>query len=313
MISTTAVESAQADLSSSSPLFTPSNRPSHLEILRVLEQNPPDTITVIAIGPLTNLALAASHAPTILLRAKFILVMGGSIAVPGNITPVGEFNTLADATAAARVFALTSPNPASTMPYAPPQSARKDLSSNSDANVLPPYPQKHELGVRRLNVILFPLDITTPHTLRRDEFEAKVKPLIQEGSPLAEWTDAIISSTLRKMETLHHGHEGGSTATSLHDPVCVWYALNGQTQEEDWIISGKEDIRVETAGQWTRGMCVVDRRDRKMRQDDDGEEDEVPGDTGRWLSPRRGNRVAQCVGTPGARALAPFMLDTIFG
>ena len=307
------MDSTLSDLTSPNPLFTPSNRPSHLEILRVLEQNPPDTISVIAIGPLTNLALAASHAPTTLMRAKSILVMGGAISVPGNITPVGEFNTLADATAAARVFALTSPNPASTMPPAPPRSAQKDIGSDLDPSILPPYPPKHELGDRRLNVILFPLDITTPHTLRRDEFEAKVKPLIREGSPLAEWTDAIISSTLRKMETLHHGHEGGSTATSLHDPLCVWYALKGEPQKEDWVITRNEDIRVETVGQWTRGMCVVDRRDRKMREDDNGVEDEVPSDAGRWLSRQRGNRMAQCVGTPGARALAPFMLKTIFG
>ena len=307
------MDKAHTDPASPNTLFTPSNRPSHLEILRVLKENPPDTITVIAIGPLTNLAIAASHAPMVLMRAKAILVMGGAISVPGNITPVGEFNTLADATAAARVFALTSPNPASTMPPAPPQNARRSGGDKIDASVLPPYPSKHDLGDRRLNVILFPLDITTPHTLRRDEFEAKAKPLIHEGSPLAEWMNAIISSTLLKMETLHHGHEGASAATSLHDPLCVWYALKAETQTEDWDISREEDIRVETAGQWTRGMCVVDRRDRKMREDDDGEENDVPGDTGRWLSKQRGNRVSRCVGTPGNRSLAPFMLNTIFG
>ncbi len=307
------MDSAQTDPASPNTLFTPSNRPSHLEILRVLEKNPPNTITVIAIGPLTNLALAASHAPTVLMRAKSVLVMGGAISVPGNITPVGEFNTLADATAAARVFALTSPNPTSTMPPAPPQSTDMGRSKEVGTSTLPPYPSRHDLGDRRLNIILFPLDITTPHTLRRDEFEAKVMPLIHEGSPLAEWANAIIGSTLRKMETLHHGHEGASTATSLHDPLCVWYALKAETQKEEWVIRKEEDIRVETAGQWTRGMCVVDRRDRKMREDDNGEDDEVPGDTGRWLSRQRGNRVSRCVRTPGERSLAPFMLDTIFG
>jgi len=305
------VDSAQTDPTSPNTLFTPSNRPSHLEILRVLEENPPDTITVIAIGPLTNLALAASHTPTVLMRAKSVLVMGGAISVPGNITPVGEFNTLADATAAARVFALTSPDPASTMPPAPPRDAH--IRSGLSAEKLPPYPSKRDLGNRRLNVILFPLDITAPHTLRRDELEAKLNPLTQEGSPLAEWANAIFSSTLQKMETLHHGHEGASAATSLHDPLCVWYALKAETQKEKWAINKEEDIRVETAGQWTRGMCVVDRRDRKMRENDDGEDDEVRGDTGRWLSRQRGNRISRCVETPGERALAPFMLDTIFG
>lgn len=115
------------------------------------------------------------------------------------------------------------------------------------------------------------------------------------------------------MEVLHHGHEGASAAVTLHDPLCVWYALKGDIQKDHWNIKVGEDIRVETAGQWTRGMCVIDRRDRKMRDDDDGEEDEVSGDTGRWLSHVRGNRLGRCLGTPGNRALALFLLDTIYG
>ena len=37
--------------------------------------------------------------------------MGGALSKPGNITPLAEFNIYADAVAAARVFALTSPIP----------------------------------------------------------------------------------------------------------------------------------------------------------------------------------------------------------
>ena len=231
------------------------------------------------------------------MKAKEVVVMGGTIDEPGNITPVGEFNCIADATAAARIYALTSPNPASTMP----------------PTVGPPsYPSKEELGDTRLNVIMFPLDITTPHTLRRDEVEAKTKRLIAKGSPLAEWVGAFLSNTFRKSESLYHGHEGGSTSMSLHDVVCIWYALTPSDRPESWEMKRGEDIRVETQGQWTRGMCVVDRRDMKMLDHDDGES-EVPGDTGGWLSTLRGNRVTRCVGTPGSRLLAPLLLETIFG
>ena len=250
------------------------------------------------------------------LRAKSVLVMGGAVSVPGNITPVGEFNTLADPISAARVFALTSPAPSSMMPPAPPISTQE----GSEEQLLPPYPSQNELGDRRLNVILFPLDITTPHELRRDVFEAKVKPLMGKGSPLAEWTDAFVGSTLRKMENLNHGHEGGSAYISLHDPLCVWYAMTAMSQQEKWHVKKGEDVRIETAGQWTRGMCVVDRRERKMRDDDRDEDDdndeergEVPGDSGGWLSRSRGNRIRRCVETPGETVLASFMLDSIFG
>ena len=268
--------------------------------MRILRENPADTITLIAIGPLTNFAIAAAEDPKTFMKAKDVIVMGGSIDEPGNITPVGEFNCIADALAAARVYALTSPNPASTMPPV------------IESSTLPPYPEKSQIGDRRLNVIMFPLDITSPHTLRRDEAEAKTKPLIAKDSPLAEWVGAFLTATFQKSESLHYGHEGGSASMELHDIVCIWYALTSSTRPESWKMKSREDIRVETQGQWTRGMCVVDRRDRKMLDNDDGESQDS-GDTGGWLSDLRGNRVNRCVETPGAEVLAPLLLDTIFG
>ena len=232
------------------------------------------------------------------MKAKDVVVMGGTIEEPGNITPVGEFNCIADATAAARVYALTSPNPASTMPPLAGPSA------------LSPYPKNTEFGDKRLNVILFPLDVTTPHTLRQGEAEIKTRPLIEKGSPLAEWVGAFLSATFRKNESLYHGRE--TTSMALHDIVCIWYALSSSSRPESWEMKRGEDIRVETQGQWTRGMCVVDRRDMKMLDNDDGES-QVSGDTGGWLSKLRGNRISRCVRTPGARVLAPLLLDTIFG
>ncbi|KAL8689584.1 MAG: hypothetical protein Q9218_004773 [Villophora microphyllina] len=287
-----------------SHLFTPSSSPSHLEILHILDREPPNTITLIAIGPLTTLATAAAYSHATFLRAKEVIVMGGAISVPGNMTPVAEFNTIADPVAAARLYALTSPEAASTMP--PPGSAAG----------LPDdyfFPSKQQKG-KRLKVVKFPLDITTQHTLRRDESLAKIMPLAERGSPLAEWVLAFLTATFKKVETLHHGHQvdGDSTHISLHDPLCVWYAITGHSpsQAEQWKLLEGEDIRVETIGQWTRGMCVIDRRDRKRAKE--GEE-AVAGDMGDWLSSKKGNRIDRCVGTPGERMLAGVLLDSIFG
>ena len=304
ILTTTAITAAHTDPSKPNPLFTPSNNPSHLEILRILQEEQVGTVSIVAIGPLTNLALAASVAPDIFMRARNVVVMGGAVSVPGNITPVGEFNILADPMAAARVFALTSPNPASTMP--PPFLA----DSNPDGDELPPYPRKEDLGDRRLNLILLPLDLTTDHYIRRDDWEAKVQPLAEKGSPLAEWTSAFVGATLNKMEILHHGHEGGSTSMSLHDPACVWFVLSYDSMRFD--LTRDEDIRIETAGQWTRGMCVIDRRDRKMTSYDYEEGVEVSGDKGGWLSSFRGNRINRCTRTAGEILLSPMMLDYIF-
>lgn len=311
LLTTTAISAAHTDPASPISLFIPSNRASHLEIIRTLAGNPPGTITIIAVGPLTNLALAASHAPNIFMRAKSVLVMGGAISGPGNVTPVAEFNTLADPTATARVFALTSPNPATTMPPTVLRNPLKRDCNGLQPKILPSYPPRDELAVERLKVIMFPLDLTERHYLRRDEFNAKTQPLIEKGSPLAEWASAFLRTTFNTMENLHHGHDGGGTYVNLHDPLCVWYAMKGESLKDQWTITDGEDIRIETTGHWTKGMCVIDRRSRKMG--DDGEGGEVVGDKGGWLSRSGGNRVDRCVGTPGERALAPVLLDTVFG
>ena len=61
-------------------------------------------LTLIAIGPLTNVALLLATHPELTPRIERIVVMGGAIGL-GNVTPSAEFNIWADPEAAARVFA----------------------------------------------------------------------------------------------------------------------------------------------------------------------------------------------------------------
>jgi len=58
--------------------------------------------TLLAVGPLTNVALLLSRHPD--ARPERIVLMGGSIGL-GNVTPAAEFNIWADPEAAAQVFA----------------------------------------------------------------------------------------------------------------------------------------------------------------------------------------------------------------
>ncbi len=72
-------------------------------ILETVDGFGPD-LTVVALGPLTNLALALERDARRLGRAGHIVVMGGAIATPGNVTPAAEFNFYVDPEAAAAVF-----------------------------------------------------------------------------------------------------------------------------------------------------------------------------------------------------------------
>ena len=61
-------------------------------------------VTIIALGPLTNMALALEASPRAMATVERCIVMGGAISVPGNITPAAEFNLFVDPHAASRVF-----------------------------------------------------------------------------------------------------------------------------------------------------------------------------------------------------------------
>ena len=62
-------------------------------------------ITLVATGPLTNVAVAFAMAPDIIDHLKELVIMGGAGFEPGNITPAAEFNIYVDPHAAAAVFA----------------------------------------------------------------------------------------------------------------------------------------------------------------------------------------------------------------
>lgn len=68
-----------------------------------------ERVDVLAIGPLTNLALALQRAPSIVRGIGELVVMGGTLWGRGNVTPAAEFNVFADPEAASVVFAATAP------------------------------------------------------------------------------------------------------------------------------------------------------------------------------------------------------------
>lgn len=69
-----------------------------------LVKNNPHEITIICVGPETNLAQAITQFPELPSLIKEVIIMGGAILSPGNQTPVAEFNIGLDPEAAEIVF-----------------------------------------------------------------------------------------------------------------------------------------------------------------------------------------------------------------
>ena len=71
-------------------------------MIRTIKENP-NRITLVAIGPHTNLAAMIKKAPEVVLLIKKIVYMGGSFFHEGNITPAAEFNIWVDPVSSRKV------------------------------------------------------------------------------------------------------------------------------------------------------------------------------------------------------------------
>ncbi|KAI0949624.1 hypothetical protein AcW1_009173 [Taiwanofungus camphoratus] len=199
------------------------------------------SITYLALGPLTNLAqLVRLEGDTVKSRIGRVVCMGGALDVPGNTSPVAEFNFFADPYAVHELLA----------------------------------PSEGESGFPLERFILLPLDITTLHELPFPYYKLKVDAAFEsttkrsepEGkSPLVHFTSSFLERTREIMV------EFGKDAMELHDIVAVWCAIENPpvasevvgaipTLQEGWK-AVKRKFNAERIGELTRGMLIIDRRD----------------------------------------------------
>ena len=90
------------------PAITPSRsadpRPAHVFLADTIRAFPGEVI-LCPIGPLTNIAQLLEHEPAIAGLVKKVVIMGGAVDCPGNVTPYAEANIWNDPHAADIVFA----------------------------------------------------------------------------------------------------------------------------------------------------------------------------------------------------------------
>ena len=157
------------------------------------------TVTLVPVGPYTNIALAIRKDPRIIARVKRVIAMGGAIT-RGNITPAAEFNVYADPEAADVVF-----------------------RANWD-------------------VTMVGLDLTH-QALATPGLQNRVRAIGGSISTFILDIWAFIATT--------HGGLLQIAYPAIHDACCVAALIDPTV-----FTTEKADIRVETAGRWTKGMTV---------------------------------------------------------
>jgi inosine-uridine nucleoside N-ribohydrolase len=86
------------------PVSNPPASSSAAETLVALARAHAERLTIVALGPSTNLALALRLDADALRRTGRVVMMAGAVDAPGNITPDAEFNAYVDPDAAREVF-----------------------------------------------------------------------------------------------------------------------------------------------------------------------------------------------------------------
>ena len=91
------------DLPAPTPQGTPDPRPAHIFLSEMIRAHSSEVI-LVPIGPLTNIAKLLAYDPDITQHVKKLVIMGGAVDAPGNVTPHAEANIWNDPHAADSVL-----------------------------------------------------------------------------------------------------------------------------------------------------------------------------------------------------------------
>lgn len=107
LIHNAAMSQQQGAVEFSGAFATPPERESKataIEAMARIIESAPGEVTILAIGPLTNVAILLRLRPDLETRIASIVIMGGNVRVPGNATAAAEFNFWFDPEAAQAVL-----------------------------------------------------------------------------------------------------------------------------------------------------------------------------------------------------------------
>lgn len=185
-------------------------------IIEHVRTAPAGTVSLCAVGPLTNIAMALRRAPDIIPLLKEIVVMGGCYFEAGNVTPAADFNFYVDPHAAAIVLDSGAP-----VVIVPLDVTHKACTSHARLDALRALPNR-----------CGPLaaDILTSY----ERFDTQKFGL--EGGPLHDpcAIGYLLDPTLFKGRHVHVDIETGSEL-SLGSSVVDWWSVTGKKPNAYWI------------------------------------------------------------------------------
>lgn len=175
------------------------------KIIELVLANPGE-VSLLAIGPLTNVALALKQEPELAQKLKQLVIMGGAIEAPGNKSRVAEFNFFVD-----------------------PEAAQIVLQADC-RKVLVTLDRCYEVPL----------------------FEADLAQLA--GSRLEGFIRGMMTPYVKNLARFE-----GQPGAIVYDALAAYYLLDPGLYALEGL-----DIVVETRGEYTSGMCVVERRANKV-------------------------------------------------
>lgn len=193
-------------------------------IIRLARENP-GKITLITLGPLTNLAAALDIEPNLPFLLKSVIIMGGSLFSPrGNPVNTSDAN-LGNARPSAEANFFKDPDAAQIVLRA---------------------------GFPVENLFLIPLDLTTQTDY--NEFGLTMDP-----TSLPELKSGVIRNFIAKSHHYYSNIYKGFQRNKVpfHDACAVFLAISSTSFTEK---PPKISINVETKGELTAGMTVIDNR-----------------------------------------------------
>lgn len=183
------------------------NLPNAIEQIKQTLESTPTATTILAIGPLTNLAIVFAERPDLLAKVKRLVILGGSELGIGNMSRVAEFNFFTDPHAAQEVLQLP------------------------------------------VEKVLIPLERCYEITIPLEKFTVlKEKSYYQD-----------LQTMLSEYQKLVSADEGYANIVA-YDALAAFAALNPQK-----IKTVPIDAVVETEGQFTEGMLVIEKRPHKVQ------------------------------------------------